>query len=230
MAKVKRFPVQAICVTADDNSTESGQRGSFDPTSLQQAPTSWNMDVGFFKLFLLLSLVWRWMVMLQLSGFHCTVMLPCATMQIAFSGDAGYLTILTGKDFTSGRGSADVEMRSVGFDLHLGTNDKYRLCNKSFPCDYSRFLQARGHFTEYCHSIGLHGRGHSCNSTPVCDNHDDEECGFRCEIPSAPGVVGVDEWTRQSAQDLLDQHWRGSGRPFFVQAPRQAHDGMLSSI
>ena len=108
------------------------------------------------------------------------------------SGEAGYVTMLTGKDhlinFQSNTIAAD--MQSVGFDFFLRTVDKYNMCNVSFPTNYTSYLKAVGGYREICNSIGLYGDGTACNATRVCDNYDDLECGFRCEESSVTGIMG----------------------------------------
>ena len=115
--------------------------------------------------------------------------------------------------------NTDADMSSVGFEHYARVSDKYTIC-KFKNDNYTNYLEARGKLSEYCFFNGRFGRGHTCNSTPVCDNYDfNKECGFRCETPAFGAAMDADTWTRQSAQDLLDQHWRASGRPFFLQAP-----------
>ena len=112
----------------------------------------------------------------------------------------------------------DADMSLVGFDYYRRVNDKYLLCEYAND-NYTNYLQSRGMLREFCVSNGQFGQGYTCNSTPVCDNYDFTECGFRCQRPAFREGMDVDTWTRQSAQDLLDEHWRESGQPFFLQVP-----------
>ncbi|CAK9067682.1 unnamed protein product [Durusdinium trenchii] len=140
--------------------------------------------------------------------------------------DAGYTTMLVGKDHLSdavedlsGAGQA-IDMQALGFDWYIRAKDKYSFCSETGgPLDaYGAYLQEMKLLSQQCAVYGDFARGSSCNATQVCDSTSFKECGFRCSVNALDQKHSVDRWVRREAERLLKTvHEKNPEKPWFLQ-------------
>ncbi|CAJ1345355.1 unnamed protein product [Effrenium voratum] len=136
--------------------------------------------------------------------------------------DAGYATMLAGKDHLSNPPfRLQPAMEASGIEDSARVADKYALCGfpPPFADDYGKYLAELGVFEQQCAVHGMFGFGTACSPTQVCDSTG-MECGFRCNITNPlEANVSVDKWVGSRARQMLVNHRSryGKSKPWFLQ-------------